>query len=125
MEIQTTTENFINTICHTDVTTNMHPEVIEIKLKKADFDGSNFLSNEDCALARGIKRALNTDATIKSLDGFVNVGGTFVMFSPGYSYRNWGESITYDIVNYHAIFDIYHKELKPKFPYTITLKISK
>ncbi len=125
MKIQTTTEDFSNATCHTDTTTNMHPEVIEIKLEKADFEESYFFSNVDCALARGIKRALHTDATIKSLDGFIGVGGHCVNFFPGCSSRESEKVIRYNIVNCNAIFDIYTKELKPEFPYTITLKISK
>lgn len=100
----------------------MYPETIEIELLKEDFEGSSYISNEDCALARGINRTFEKNQSLKSLEGFNMVGGSSVVFFPGCSKIEMGKGLNYSILDFYKIVDIYWEDFTPEFPFIVTLK---
>jgi hypothetical protein len=102
----------------------MYPKTIEIKLIKEDFEGSNYYSHQDCALARGINRAFEMDPSIESLKGFIGVGGDYVCLYPRCSQRDFTKELRYNIPKSQAssIVDIYRERTTPEFPFIVTLR---
>ena len=100
----------------------MYPETIKIELLQEDFEESSYISNEDCALARGIKRGFEKDPSMKSLEGFTMVGGSIVYLFPGCSKIDIEKSLNYSILDFKKIVDIYWKDFTPEFPFIVTLR---
>lgn len=85
------------------------PDKIIIPIKKEYFKNSNFNSNTDCALARGIKKELSIS----------NKEFTTPVFRVG-AYTVTIDNINYDIVDTNIMYDSYHKKSIKDFNIVLT-----